>query len=84
MSEDAAIDDPVPALLQLLAEHGELSLPRAARRLGLRASVLRRLLTALGDDPRCDGLGLVAVREADGRTLLRLTARGQALCAGAR
>jgi hypothetical protein len=83
MSEDAAL-----ALLRLLAEEGEVSMPRAAKRLGLGASELQRLLVALGDDPRFDGLDLVehqvehqVERRADGaRTLLRLTARGRALC----
>ena len=82
MSEDAAL-----ALLHLLAQEGEVSQPRAARRLGLGASELQRLLVALGDDPRFDGLDLVATRtEAHrngARTLLRLTPRGQALCAAA-
>lgn len=82
MSEDAAL-----ALLQLLAQEGEVSQPRAARRLGLGASELQRILVALGDDPRFDGLDLVATRSeahrSGERTLLRLTPRGQALCAEA-
>lgn len=82
MSEDAAL-----ALLHLLAQEGEVSQPRAARRLGLSASELQRLLVALGDDPRFDGLDLVATRTEphrnNERTLLRLTPRGQALCADA-
>lgn len=82
MSEDAAL-----ALLQLLAREGEVSQPRAARRLGLGASELQRLLVALGDDPRFDGHDLVATRieahRSGERTLLRLTPRGQALCADA-
>jgi hypothetical protein len=81
MSEDAAL-----ALLRLLAEEGEVSMPRAAKRLGLGASELQRLLVALGTDTRFDGLDLVehqVERRADGaRTLLRLTARGRALCDG--
>lgn len=81
MSEDAAL-----ALLRLLAEHGDVSMPRAAKRLGLGASELQRLLVALGDDPRFDGLDLVERHvepHTDGaRTLLRLTARGRALCDG--
>jgi predicted transcriptional regulator len=85
MSEDAAL-----ALLRLLAEHGDVSMPRAAKRLGLGASELHRLLVALGDDPRFGGLDLVERHverdvdpHADGaRTLLRLTARGRALCEG--
>lgn len=85
MSEDAAL-----ALLRLLAEHGDVSMPRAAKRLGLGASELHRLLVALGDDPAFGGLDLVERHverhvepHADGtRTLLRLTARGRALCDG--
>lgn len=75
------------ALLRLLAEDGEVSPARAAKQLGLGASELNRLLVALGDDPRFDGLDLVERIEAphrDGmRERLRLTARGQALCADA-
>lgn len=94
MSEDTAL-----ALLRLLAEEGEMSPPRAAKRLGLGASELQRLLVALGDDPRYDGLNLVerhveastgapAARSRTGtraqpRTRLRLTARGHALYADA-
>jgi DNA-binding MarR family transcriptional regulator len=82
MSEDAAL-----ALLRLLAQEGEVSQPRAARRLGLGASELQRLLVALGDDPRFDGLDLVTTRtephRTGARTLLRLTPRGQALWAEA-
>jgi hypothetical protein len=81
MSEDAAL-----ALLRLLAENGDVSMPRAAKRLGLGASELHRLLVALGDDPAFGGLDLVerhVERHADAaRTLLRLTARGRALCDG--
>ena len=44
MSEDAAL-----ALLRLLAQEGECSQPRAAKRLGLGASELQRLMVALGD-----------------------------------
>ena len=85
MSEDAAL-----ALLRLLAENGDVSMPRAAKRLGLGASELHRLLVALGDDPAFGGLDLVerhvehqAEAQADSaRTLLRLTARGRALCDG--
>lgn len=74
-------DDGVPALLQLLASEDGLSLPRAAKRLGLQTSALQRLLTALGDDPQCDGLGLVEQRADGRRTRLWLTARGRALVA---
>ena len=82
MSEDAAL-----ALLRLLAHEGECSKSRDAKRLGLGASELQRLLVALGDDTRFDGLDLVEsrieTRGTESRTLLRLTARGRALCAEA-
>jgi DNA-binding IclR family transcriptional regulator len=77
MSEDAAL-----ALLQLLAQHEDVSLPRAAKRLSLSASELQRLLVALGDDPRFDGLDLVRQHREGERTVLRLTERGRQLCAG--
>jgi hypothetical protein len=86
MSENAAL-----ALLRLLADDGDVSTARAAKRLGLGASELQRLLTALGDDPRFDGLDLVEQsveascepRRDGARVLLRLTTRGRALCAQA-
>ncbi len=78
MSEDAAL-----ALIRLLATEGEISLARAAKRLSLSASELQRVLVALGDDPQFDGLDLVAQRRDGERLLLRLTARGRALCADA-
>ena len=76
MSEEHAL-----ALLQLLAEEDGQSIHRVAKRLGLGLSELQRLLTALGPDPRYDGLDLVAPREDAGRTLLWLTAKGRELCA---
>ncbi len=83
MSEDAAL-----ALLRLLAEEDGLSPPRAAKKLGLGASELQRVLVALGDDPRYGGLGLVEPRtepHRDGtRVRLWLSARGRTLCADAR
>jgi hypothetical protein len=82
MNEENAL-----ALLRLLADEGDISAARAAKRLGLGASELQRLLTALGDDPRFDGLDLVEQSiepRRDGvRVRLRLTARGRALCAQA-
>lgn len=82
MSDDAAF-----ALLRLLAAEDGQSLPRVAKRLGLAGSELQRLLTALGDDQRFDGLDLVEQRierRAQGeRVLLWLTARGRALAASA-
>lgn len=84
-------DETALALLRLLADEGDVSTARAAKRLGLGASELQRLLTALGDDPRFDGLDLVEqsvepwreLRRDGARVLLRLTARGRALCAQA-
>jgi DNA-binding IclR family transcriptional regulator len=75
MSEDAAL-----ALLQLLAQDTDVSLPRAAKRLSISMSELQRLLVALGDDPRFDGLDLVEHHRDGERVLLRLTERGRALC----
>lgn len=78
-----ALDERPLALLALLAEHDGVSLPRAAKRLGLAASELRRVLTALGDDPQFGGLGVVECRLAErGHERLWLTERGRALCRG--
>ncbi|GAB3345661.1 helix-turn-helix domain-containing protein [Lysobacter tyrosinilyticus] len=76
MSEDMAL-----ALLRLLAEEDGQSLHRVAKRLGLGLSELQRLLTALGPDPRYDGLDLVEPRAEGERTRLWLTAKGRQLCA---
>ncbi len=75
MSEDTAL-----ALLQLLAHEDGQSIHRVAKRLGLGLSELQRLLSALGSDPRFDGLDLVEQREDGDRTLLWLTSRGRQLC----
>ena len=75
MSQDAAL-----ALLQLLAQHNDVSLPRAAKRLSTSASELQRLLVALGNEPRFDRLDLVEQYRDGERVLLRLTERGRALC----
>jgi len=75
MSEDNAL-----ALLHLLAQEDAVSLPRAAKRLHLSTSELQRLLVALGDDPRFDGLDLVEQSRDGDRILLQLTARGRTLC----
>lgn len=78
-----ALDERPLALLALLAEHDGVSLPRAAKRLGLAVSELRRVLTALGDDPQFGGLGVVECRRAErGHERLWLTERGRALCRG--
>ncbi|HVF36254.1 MAG TPA: molybdopterin dinucleotide binding domain-containing protein, partial [Candidatus Saccharimonadia bacterium] len=77
---DAAIDELVPRLLQLLADEEGVPLQRATKRLGLSTSELHRLLASLGDDPRYDGLDLVVARRDGERTLLWLTDKGRALC----
>ncbi|KQY54664.1 helix-turn-helix domain-containing protein [Lysobacter sp. Root494] len=69
------------ALLQLLAEEDGQSIHRVARRLQLSLSELQRLLTALGQDRRFDGLDLVEQREDGNRILLWLTDKGRRLCA---
>lgn len=73
-------DDPAPALLALLAERDGVSLPAAAKRLGLGASELQRLLTAMGGDAALGGLDLVEARRDGERTRLWLTPKGRALC----
>lgn len=75
MSEDTAL-----ALLQLLAQEDGQSIHRVAKRLGMSLSELQRLLSALGNDPRFDGLDLVDPREDGERTVLWLTSRGRQLC----
>ena len=78
MSEERAL-----ALLQLLATEDGQSIHRVAKRLELSLSELQRLLTALGPDPRFDGLDLVEQREDGERILLFLTDKGRRLCATA-
>ena len=78
MSEEQAL-----ALLRLLAREDGQSLPRTAKALGLGASELQRLLTALGPDPRFDGLDLVEQRADGARVRLWLTDKGRRLCATA-
>jgi len=75
MSEDLAL-----ALLRLLAVEDGQSNARVAKRLGIGQSELQRLLTALGEDPRYDGLALIEQRRDGERTLLWLSERGRALC----
>jgi len=74
MSEDAAL-----ALLRLLRDEDGQSIHRVAKRLQLGLSELQRILAALGDDPRFDGLDLVERREDGERTLLWLTEKGRLL-----
>ena len=64
------VTSPLPSsaealLRELAADGGEVSLPRLCKRLGLRMSVLMRLLAALGDTPIGDApaLGYVSVRD---------------------
>jgi len=78
MSEDIAL-----ALLRLLSAEDGQSIHRVAKRLGLGLSELQRLLTALGPDPRFDGLDLVEQRQDGERTLVWLTEKGRRLCATA-
>lgn len=79
-----ALDDRLLSLLALLTEDDGASMPRAAKRLGLAASELRRLLVMLGDDAHLGGLGLVECRASErGHERLWLTERGRALCRGA-
>ena len=69
------------ALLRALAaDGGEISLPRLCKRLGLRMSVLLRMLAALGESPIGDApaLGYVAVRDDGERQLARITEAGLA------
>ena len=73
-------DDPGLALLALLAEREGVSPAAAAKRLGLGASELQRLLTAMGADASVGGLDLVEARRDGERTLLWLTPKGRALC----
>lgn len=76
------MNDSALAVLQLLCEEDAQSIHRVAKRLGLGLSELQRLLTALGDDSRFDGLDLVRQQQQGERTLLVLTERGRALCKG--
>lgn len=67
------------ALLREIAELGEMSTARVAKRLGLQQSQLQRLLSVLGADPSVGGLDLVEVVPDGARTLLRLTPQGRDL-----
>jgi predicted transcriptional regulator len=72
-------DDDALALLRLLQVEDGQSIHRVAKRLGLGLSELQRLLAALGDDPRFDGLDLVERRLDGERTMLWLTQKGRQL-----
>ncbi len=80
MSDALASDDPALALLRLLAAEDGQSTARIAKRLQLGQSELQRVLTALGEDPRYDGLALVEQRRDGERMRLWLSDRGRALC----
>jgi DNA-binding IclR family transcriptional regulator len=73
-------DEQALALLRLLGQEDGQSIHRVAKRLGLGISELQRLLTALGDDPRFDGLDLVRQRHDGERIRLWLTEKGRRLC----
>jgi len=75
--------DQALALLHLLAQEDGQSIHRVAKRLGLGISELQRLLAALGDDPRFDGLDLIEQRRDGERVRLWLTDKGRRLCATA-
>lgn len=76
-------DDDALALLRLLHEEDGQSIHRVAKRMNLGLSELQRLLAALGDDPRFDGLDLVECRRDGERMLLWLTGKGRRLGGGA-
>ncbi|MBJ6977794.1 MULTISPECIES: hypothetical protein [unclassified Luteimonas] len=81
MSADAAL---LHALLAELAGHPDgVSSARLCKRLGLRMSVLLRMLAWIGEDPIGDHAapGWVRTRDDGTRTLVQLTATGQALLA---
>jgi len=71
----------VVALLALLAGSDGISLPVAAKRLGVGQSELRRLLATLDNEPALPGPGLVETQEDGERTRVWLTASGRAFCA---
>ncbi|MEI2416337.1 helix-turn-helix domain-containing protein [Orrella sp. JC864] len=84
-------------LLAVLAEYPQgASLPRLAKRLGVRASTLMRLLAPLGEDPLggnplgdspqggMPGPGWVAVRDTPGGWTACLTEAGRQALAQAR
>ena len=77
MSADTAL---LEALLHALADAPDgVSLPRLCKRLGLRMSVLLRMLAYLGEDTigGTQGLGWVRTVDDGARTLALLTDRGR-------
>ncbi len=67
-------------LRELAAAGGEVSLPRLCKRLGLRMSVLLRLLAVFGETPIGDApaVGYVTVSDDGERQFARITERGRA------
>ena len=72
-------------LRELAAAGGEVSLPRLCKRLGLRMSVLLRMLAALGETPIGDApaAGFVSVRDDGERQFAQITDAGRAWVAAA-
>jgi hypothetical protein len=67
-------------LAELAREPDGISLPRLCKRLGLRMSVLLRMLAALGETPIGDepAMGYIAVRDDGERQFARITQSGRA------
>ena len=84
------VTSPLPSsaealLRELAAAGGEVSLPRLCKRLGLRRSVLLRMLAALGGTPIGDApaLGYVIVRDDGERQFAWIAEAGRAWLAEA-
>ncbi len=73
-------------LRELAADGGEVSLPKLCKRLGLRMSVLMRMLAALGETSIGDApaLGYVGVRDDGERQFAWITEAGCAWLVEAR
>ena len=67
-------------LRELAADGGEVSLPKLCKRLGLRMSVLSRMLAVLGETPIGDAapLAYIAMRDDGERQFARITDAGRA------
>lgn len=77
----SSTEDPRLRLLQALAsDGGAVSLPRLCKRLGMRMSVLLRMLAQLGETPIGDAHapGHVAVSNEGERRFARITDAGRA------
>ena len=77
---DAAPEDLIIALLQMLCTEGPVSVARACKSLGLPRSQMERLLLLLGSSEQWGGLHYVCPEEQRGRTIITLTSEGRALC----